>query len=341
MFLSHSQKRRFDWAIVGIVVLVMGCGTMKSQVATEQLLISDAIERSADQFDFSSLSGTTVYLDTQYMSKVTAQGFLNSDYIRSALRQRLMRANCRLAEAVADAEYVVEVRVGALGTDSHEVNYGIPANQPITSTAAIFTGSAGIPALPEVSLAKKNERRGAAKLHLFAYNRETMEPVWQPDVSHGKSSARSTWVLGAGPFEKGTIYDRTRFAGATLDELEVNHLAIHNLKTGVIGNVLGNSLSLGSNILAGLVPISEENLANPIPADESTTPIDDSMLESAMDQLNQLSIAEEADVPAFAIPVAMAENAQPIRPVSHSEEIAETTEQQKSTSADTATAIED
>ena len=311
-------RRQVHWFTAFAVVFVLGCGTMKNQVATEQLLISDAIERAADQFDFTALSGNTVYLDTQYMSKVTAQGFLNSDYIRSALRQRLMRCNCRLAEAVADAEYVVEVRVGALGTDSHEVNYGIPASQSLTSTAAIFSGSA-LPSLPEVSLAKKNERRGAAKIHVFAYHRETMEPVWQPDVSHGKSSARSTWVFGAGPFEKGTIYDRTRFAGATLDELEVNQLAIQKLRAGVIGNVLGNSVSLGSNFLTSLLPVGEKGFIAP-------SPVDEGMLDNAMAQLDALPeeethSKEEVKVPAFEIPIAVVESAEPILPVSHSEPV--------------------
>ena len=288
---------------------------MKSQVATEQLLISDAIERAADQFDFDSISGETVYLDTQYMAKVTAQGFLNSDYIRSALRQRLMRANCRLADTASAADYIVEVRVGALGTDSHEVNYGIPASQPITSTAAIFAGGAAIPSLPEVSLAKKNERRGAAKLHVFAYNRETMEPVWQPDVSHGKSSARSTWVFGAGPFEKGTIYEQTRFAGATLDELEVNQLSVHKFKSRVIDNVLGSSLSFGTNILAGLLPTKENEEEVEVPGESG--------FDTAMSELATLPI-EDTNVPAFAIPVAVVENAESITRVSHSEEIQKT-----------------
>ncbi len=99
------------------VTCVVGCGTMKNHVATEQLLVSDAIERAVDQFDYSPLANATVYLDTQYISKVTSQGFLNNDYIRSALRERLMAANCKVKKSAEEADYVVEVRVGALGTD--------------------------------------------------------------------------------------------------------------------------------------------------------------------------------------------------------------------------------
>ena len=230
-FFDFCLMRTRSHCLLGAVMFVCGCGTMKNHVATEQLLISDAIERAVDQLDFSPLANATVYLDTQYMSKVTAQGFLNSDYIRSALRERLMAAKCKIKDRVKDAEYVVEVRVGALGTDAHEINYGIPASQPIAVTASLIAGNGAIPSLPEVSLAKKDERRGAAKLYVFAYNRETLEPVWHPDVAHGRSTARSMWVFGAGPFEKGTIYDKTRFAGAPLDALELQSLGVDNLST--------------------------------------------------------------------------------------------------------------
>ena len=255
-------NRRFVVMTLVASGLVAGCGTMKSHIATEQLLISDAIERAVEQLDFGPLENSKVYLDTQYMRKVTAQGFLNSDYIRSAIRQRLMLSNCELSESKTDAEYVVEVRVGALGTDAHEINYGIPASQPLSATAAIFAGAPVIPTLPEVSLAKKDARRGAAKLYVFAYRRETMEPVWQPEVAYGRSSARSMWVLGAGPFEKGTIYNQTQFAGAPIEELEVKSLpSVISFRDGVRESrdaLFTGLLPLGSG-LADLIPTHSDD----------------------------------------------------------------------------------
>ncbi len=306
--------RRATWLVVSLTIVMAGCGTMKSQLATDQLLISDAIERAADQLDFSALTGTTVYLDTQYMSKVTAQGFLNSDYIRSALRQRLMQNSCRLVKNAADADYIVEVRVGALGTDSHEVNYGIPASQPLTATAAIFSGVGAIPSIPEVSLAKKDERRGAAKIHVFAYRRETMEPVWEPNVSHGRSSARSTWFLGAGPFEKGTIYDRTQFAGAALDEINVQKLApIDSLRNGIkIPNLIKAAESTDSETLVKLPPTDQDSetrgssrLANEPSSDSGDRKADET---AALDP-TKANPGAPAALPGFAIPTVVDEDA--------------------------------
>jgi hypothetical protein len=309
-----SHRRRLLFALSS-VALVAGCGTMKNHMATEQLLISDAIERAIDQIDFSPLANSTVYLDTQYITKVTAQGFLNNDYIRSALRERLMMSKCKLSENAADAEFVVEVRVGALGTDAHEVNYGIPASQPIASTASILSGSVAVPALPEVSFAKKDERRGAATFHVFAFRRETMEPVWQPEVAHGRSSARSTWVFGAGPFEKGTIYRRTRFAGAPIEELEVDRLpAIATLRDGIreTGDVFRHGLlPIGPGVLANLIPSFAAEAENvPNSAIPVTGHADVDQATAAGDETEvplEITVPEEpveSSIPAFSIPPA-------------------------------------
>jgi hypothetical protein len=229
------------------------------------------------------------------MAKVTAQGFLNSDYIRSALRERLMSANCRIKERVEDAEYVVEVRVGALGTDAHEINYGIPASQPISMTASLIAGSGAIPPLPEVSLAKKDERRGAAKLHVFAYNRETMQTVWQPDVAHGRSTARSMWVFGAGPFEKGTIYDKTQFAGAPLEALELQPLGVGNLPALTKlrpnrGSDEGpdHAASAEPRMLTQLLPPADESRP---PVGERENHLDETKLEKVTQELRSPSVA--------------------------------------------------
>ncbi len=198
---------QFSLLVLLIVLFGAGCGTIKGRTATEQLLVSDAVDQSIDQIDFSRLSGSSVYLDLRYLKPVRGVGFVNSEYIISSLRERMILANCRLTENRDDAECVVEVRVGALGSDHHEVNYGVPGSQTINQTAALVT-SAPLPSVPEISLAKTDSSRAAAKISLFAYERETFEPIWQSGTSQGVSLAQSTWVLGAGPFQKGEIYEK-------------------------------------------------------------------------------------------------------------------------------------
>ncbi len=80
----------------------------------------------------------------------------------------------------------------------------VPQIMPVQPVAA---------AIPEVPLAKRRDQRGIAKIAVFAYHRETGMPVWQSGIAHQESSANDVWILGAGPFQRGTIYDGTAFAG--------------------------------------------------------------------------------------------------------------------------------
>ncbi len=110
---------------------------------------------------------------------------------------------------------IVEPRVGALGTDGHEVVYGIPQTGAINS-AATMLASAPMPAIPEISFGKANAQSGIAKIIVYAYDKESREPIWQSGIAKAESTSRDTWLLGAGPFQKGSIYKGMRFAGKKL-----------------------------------------------------------------------------------------------------------------------------
>lgn len=191
---------------------------MISNSATEQLLTSDAVDQTISSLDFSSLANKKVYFDTTYIKNIKGVGFVNGDYIISSLRQQIVAANCLIQEKKEQADYVVEARVGALATNGHEVNYGIPASNMLSSAATLVPTAPPIPTIPEISLAKKNNQSAAAKISVFAYNQKSRERVWQSGVVQAKSTARDTWILGAGPFQRGTIYkEGTQFAGSKLE----------------------------------------------------------------------------------------------------------------------------
>jgi hypothetical protein len=200
------------WSLPALV----GCGTTKSQQATEQLLMSNAVDMSVSKIDFRPLAGFKVYLDTTYLKNVRGFAFVNADYIISSLRQQMAAANCLLQDKPTEADVVVEARVGALGTDSHDVTYGLPANKALSAASTLISSIPTIPVFPEISVARKADQRGAAKIVVFAYDRESRRPIWQSGLSLSRSTASDTWVLGAGPFQRGTIYDHTHFAGSEL-----------------------------------------------------------------------------------------------------------------------------
>lgn len=204
----------FRALLLGLVVLLTGCGTTKRHTATEQLLISDAVDRSIARINFAPLAGQSVYFDTEFIKNYEGIGFVNSNYVISALRQQMLAAGCRLQEKAEDAEYIVEARMGTLGNDEHEIVYGIPANNALAAAAAVVPNAPPMPAMPEISVARRNEQMGAAKIAAFAYHRDTRMPVWQSGLSIARATSKDTWLLGAGPFERGTIYEDVQFAGS-------------------------------------------------------------------------------------------------------------------------------
>lgn len=212
-------------ALLALITLLttVGCGTTKSFTATEQLLLSDAVDSTITKIDFRPLTNHKIYLDTKYSEaagKPTQGGALdsklvNADYVISAVRQQLLAAECMLVDKREDADLIVELRTGALGSDSHSVIYGLPATN-IGSATGLIAGTPAIPAIPELALAKKDLRSAAAKVALFAYDRQTLEPYWQSGIAQAGSNARDSFFFGIGPFQSGTIYAAPRFAGKRL-----------------------------------------------------------------------------------------------------------------------------
>jgi hypothetical protein len=96
------------------------------------------------------------------------------------------------------------------------VVYGVPASNLLSSASVILPHAAAIPPIPEIAFAKRNDQYGAAKIGIFAYHRETKEPVWHAGIAQSRSTSKDVWLLGAGPFQRGSIYDAPRFAGSKM-----------------------------------------------------------------------------------------------------------------------------
>jgi hypothetical protein len=195
------------------------------RTATEQMLISDAIDRTVDSIDFAPLAGQDVYFDDGRLTDIVDKG-----YLVSSMRQHMLASGCVLKDRRDDATFVVEPRAGVVGTDNHDLLFGVPALQlpqvPVASTMPA--------AIPEIPFAKRRDQRGVVKIAAFAYRRDTGEPVWQSGIAINKSTANDIWVLGAGPFQRGTIYDRAQFAGKRLVGEEVDVESQRNLRVASI-----------------------------------------------------------------------------------------------------------
>ena len=196
--------------LIGILLCTatwVGCGTTKwtdtARTATEQLLITDSIDRAVSRLDFRALAGKKVFVD-----ETPIKGITDSAYLLSAVRQHLLASGAILKDKKDDGDYILELRAGAIGTDRHDVLFGIPATQlpPIATLGTVSS-------IPEIPFVKKTDQRAVAKISLFAYNRQTGRPVWQSGAVPEESRAKAVWVFGAGPFQRGTLQNGTTFAG--------------------------------------------------------------------------------------------------------------------------------
>jgi len=191
-----------------LLCISAGCGTTRTsntlRTGTEQLLISDAIDRAVQGIDFSPLAGKKVFFDERHLYDV-----VDDAYLISTLRQHLLASGCILKDDREQATFIVEPRAGAVGTDSHDLLFGVPqTNVPQFTLLAALP-----PAIPEIPIAKRRNQKGVAKIAVFAYRRDSGEPAWQSGLVSSESTSNNIWVLGAGPFKRGTIHQGTSFAG--------------------------------------------------------------------------------------------------------------------------------
>jgi hypothetical protein len=209
----HPLSNRQLWTLCALTALCVGCGTTRrsdtTRTATEQMLLSDAVDRAISRIDFGLLAGKEVYLDNTYLGST-----VDKEYITSTLRQHMLACGCVLKDKKEDAQLIVEARAGAVGTDRHDLLFGTPATS--VSLGALSPLPGAPTTVPEIALAKRTDQMGVAKIAVFAYERASGVPVWQSGTDAVASRARDLWVFGTGPFQKGSIYDGPKFAGEEL-----------------------------------------------------------------------------------------------------------------------------
>jgi hypothetical protein len=191
-------------------VLTTGCGTVRTtgtaRSGTEELLLTNAWDSALQKVDFRPLTGVPVYLDTTNINAAVDQG-----WIVSSLRQAMLQQGVLLRSKPEQAQWIVEARVGAYGTDEYNLLIGIPQ----TTIPATVTG-APQGTIPEIPLAKRSQQQAIAKLALFAYDRASGQLVWNSGTVIDTADAKDVYVAGLGPIQSGSIRGGTEFVGIKL-----------------------------------------------------------------------------------------------------------------------------
>ncbi|MDG2391444.1 MAG: hypothetical protein P8M30_19230 [Planctomycetaceae bacterium] len=159
-----------------------------ARTATEQLLISNAIDDSLSNVDFGAFAGHNVFLEEKYMESV------DKNYTIGSIRHRLMMQGVSIVDKKENSDICLELRSGGVGTDSSKMFLGIPE-----------VAIPGMVTLPELRFVSKESQNAAAKLGIVAYHTKSGQILGDGGVSLAQSDRNNWYVLGIGPYENGSL----------------------------------------------------------------------------------------------------------------------------------------
>jgi len=159
------------------------------------MLLSDAVERSLSKVDFSPLRGQQVFVDDKYLECV------DKPFVVGSVRHQVMRHGGRLVDAADGADVVMEMRSGAVGTDTTESYLGTPE-----------IALPGMLTIPEIRLTERKTQYGYAKLGMVLYDARTREVLGEGGMAMAESDDNNWYVFGVGPIQNGTLRDTVQQA---------------------------------------------------------------------------------------------------------------------------------
>jgi hypothetical protein len=173
--------------LLPIFAAVVACSSEResqpARTASEELLISSAVDHALDRLHVNFPKGTRIW--------VSADNFDGYDqkYAVGAIRDHLLRQGALLVTDKGQADTIVEIRSGALSTDKNDMLIGIPS-------MALPVPFVGATSTPELSLLKRSNEKGVAKLGVTAYDAKTgaMVPYSPAQPTYGFSD-RTRWVV--------------------------------------------------------------------------------------------------------------------------------------------------
>ena len=172
--------------------LLFGCTTPSTsntaRTAVEQLLISSAVDQSLNKVDFRPFGGHAVHLSDAYIDAV------DKAYIVGSVRHRLLNAGAQLVDKPEEADIVVEIRSGGVGTNTADTFVGTPE-----------IALPGMVTIPEMKIAERTRQSGLAKLGLVAYDAKTKQVLGTGGTSLSEATDNNWYIGGVGPFRGGSL----------------------------------------------------------------------------------------------------------------------------------------
>ncbi len=133
------------------------------RTAVEQMLLSRAVDLAIEKIELPEVRGRKVFIDAGNLESYDA------GYVKVAVRARFAELGATLVESAEEADCVVEVASGALGTEYKSDLVGLPPlpvpNSPVP--------------LPEVSLYRTVEQTALMKLLVFVHDKGEFVAAYQ------------------------------------------------------------------------------------------------------------------------------------------------------------------
>jgi hypothetical protein len=205
-FISRWAPRAVLSAL--LVVATTGCATIRvtdpPRTATEQFLLSGAVEAAINQLSADALRDRVVFVDTTYLTTAW-QTAPELSFMMGEFRAKLLKGGARLAPTRDKAQIVIEVRSNGVSIDRLEFLLGIPSIG-FGAIASGIAASAGTPLLtPELAILKSTRQYGFASVAFVAYWADTGELLASSGPFVGRTFREDWWILGTGPRTIGDI----------------------------------------------------------------------------------------------------------------------------------------
>lgn len=179
-------------------LFAVGCTTAATtntaRTATEQLLISKSVDGALDKVNFTPFAGADVYIEEKYVDGV------DSKYLIGSVRHRVLHAGGRLVGKPEEADVVVELRSGGIGTTNAKSFLGTPE-----------IALPGMLTIPEVRIVERSRQSGTAKIGLVAYSAKTHEILGEGGVTLDRADDNNWFFAGIGPWQTGSVKEEIEF----------------------------------------------------------------------------------------------------------------------------------
>ena len=182
---------------------VSGCGTVKTsgtaRTGDRATAADQRLGLGAPEGRLPAAAGVPVYLDT---TNVTA---VDQGWVVSSLRQAMLTQGVLLRPKPEQAQWIVEARVGAYGTDEYNWLLGIPQ----TTIPQTVTGHARGDD-PRDPADQEDRPAGRGQARPLRLRPRSGQLVWNSGTMLATSTAKDVYVGGVGPIQSGSIRPRDR-----------------------------------------------------------------------------------------------------------------------------------